>query len=111
MLFTLRDLTGDWAIFARIAGPFTIKLPAGDREDWLHNTMLEMAKVRAKYEKMGKRLTEAGLMKVAGYEFKGYWDRRRYALYVVNCTHCSSDQRYSWMETVADMSWAALSPT
>ncbi len=86
-------VTGDWAIFARIAGDFTGKLPARDREDWLHDAMLEMAKVKAKYEIIVKLLTEAGLMRVASYEFKGYWDRRRYELYRVNCTHCSSEQR------------------
>ena len=35
--------------------------------------MLEMAKVKAKYETKGKPLTEAGLMRVASYEVTEYW--------------------------------------
>ena len=43
-----------------------------DREDWLHDTMLKMAKVKTKYEVMGKPLTEAGLMRVASYQVTEY---------------------------------------
>ena len=35
--------------------------------------MIEMAKVKAKYEAKGKPLTEAGLMRVASYELTDYW--------------------------------------
>ena len=87
------ELEGDWAVFAKIAGYFVNKVPLDDREDFLHDLLVEMAKVKAKYEARGKPLTEAGLMKVASYELKGYWDRRRYRLFGLNCSHCTSEQR------------------
>ena len=87
------ELEGDWAVFAKIAGPFVNKVPLDDREDFLHVLLLEMVKVMAKYEVTGKPLTEAGLMRVASYELKGYYDRRRYRLFGLNCTHCTSEQR------------------
>ena len=87
------ELTGDWAVYLKIARSFTGKIPANDREDWLQGTMLEMAKVNRKYRAQGKHLTEAGMMKVASYEFLHYWEKRRYELYGVNCTHCSIAQR------------------
>ena len=70
------ELEGDWAVFAKIAGFFVNKVPLDDREDFLHDTLVEMVKVKAKYGTKGKTLTEAGLMKVASYELKGYWEKR-----------------------------------
>ena len=87
------DLEGDWALFARIAGPFVREVPRSDQEDFLHDLLLEMVKVKAKYETNGKPLREAGLMKVASYEMRGYWDRRRYRLFALNCTHCTPEER------------------
>ncbi len=86
-------LTGEWARFYKITSYFVWHIPYDDREDWLHDTMLEMAKVKAKYEAKGKLLTEASLMRVASYELKGYWDKRRYRLFGLNCTHCTTEQR------------------
>lgn len=87
------ELEGDWAVFAKIAGPFVNKVPPDAREDFLHVLLLEMVKVKTKYEAKGKPLTEASLMRVASYELKGYFDRRRYRLFGLNCTHCTSEQR------------------
>ena len=66
-------LEGDWALFYEVARYFTHKVKYEDREDFLHDLMLEMAKVKAKYEAKGKLLTEAGLMRVASYEVTEYW--------------------------------------
>mgnify|MGYP001051987431 CR=1 FL=1 len=88
------ELEGDWATFARIAGPFVNQVPLQDQEDHLHDMLVEMEKVKRKYEAKGKPLTEAGLMLVARYELLGYWDKRRYRLFALNCTHCSSEQRH-----------------
>jgi hypothetical protein len=66
-------LEGDWGIFYRVARYFVHKVKFEDREDFLHDLMLEMAKVKAKYEAKGKPLTEAGLMRVASYEVTEYW--------------------------------------
>ena len=87
------EMEGDWTLFSKIAGYFVNKVLANDREDFFHDLLIEMAKVKAKYELKGKPLTEAGLMRVASYELKGYWDKRRYRLFGLNCTHCTSEQR------------------
>ena len=67
------QLTGDWLTYYRIARYFVHKVKREDREDFLHDLMIEMAKVKAKYEAKGKALTEAGLMRVASYELTDYW--------------------------------------
>ncbi len=66
-------LDGDWALFYKVARYFIHKVKFEDREDFLHDLMLEMAKVKAKYEAKGKPLTEAGLMRVASYQVTEYW--------------------------------------
>ena len=66
------QLEGDWALFYKIARYFVHKVKFEDREDFLHDLMLEMAKIKAKYEIKGKPLTEAGLMRVASYELSDY---------------------------------------
>jgi len=66
-------LEGDWLQYYRIARYFVHKVKREDREDFLHDLMMEMAKVKAKYEAKGKPLTEAGLMRVASYELTDYW--------------------------------------
>jgi len=87
------ELRGDWAVFARIAGYFVNKVKPGDKEDFFHDLLLEMAKVRAKYEVSKKPLTEASLMRVADYELKSYWEKRKKRLFGLNCTNCTSEQR------------------
>ncbi len=67
------QLTGDWLTYYKIARYFVHKVKREDREDFLHDLMMEMAKVKAKYEARGKPLTEAGLMRVASYELTDYW--------------------------------------
>ena len=67
------QLAGDWALYYKVTSYFTRHIRLDDRQDWLHDTMLEMAKVKAKYEAKGKPLTEAGLMRVASYEVTDYW--------------------------------------
>ena len=66
-------LEGDWKLYYKIAGYFVHKVIYQDREDFLHDLMLEMATVKAKYDTQGKPLTEAGLMRVASFELKQYW--------------------------------------
>jgi len=67
------QLEGDWLTYYKIARYFVRKVKREDREDFLHDLMIEMAKVKAKYETKGKPLTEAGLMRVASYELTDYW--------------------------------------
>ena len=86
-------LEGDWAVFNRIASYFANRVLPEDREDFLQDLLVEMAKVKAKYEAKGKPLTEAGLMKVAGYELKAYFAKRQYRLSGLNCASCTIEQR------------------
>jgi hypothetical protein len=68
-----QHLKGDWGLFYKVARYFVHKVKFEDRQDFLHDLMLEMSKVKAKYEAKGKPLTEAGLMRVASYEVTEYW--------------------------------------
>ncbi|HUV46413.1 MAG TPA: hypothetical protein VMW45_05040, partial [Dehalococcoidia bacterium] len=86
-------LKGDWAVFAKIAGYFAYKVLPEDREDFFHDSLVEMDKVKAKYEAKGKPLTEASLMMVASYKLRGYWWKRRYRLFGLNCNRCTIEQR------------------
>ncbi len=87
------ELKGDWAVFAKIAGFFVYRVLPEDREDFLHDTILEMVKVKAKYDAKGKPLTEAGLMWVGRYEALTYWVKRVYRLFGINCSNCTIKQR------------------
>src|SRR4030043_837418 len=66
-------LQGDWAAFYKVAKGFVKRVRPEDRQDFLHDLLLVMAKVKAKYDAIGKPLTEAGLIRVACYEVADYW--------------------------------------
>jgi len=87
------QLDGDWLTYYKVARYFVHKVRFDDREDFLHDLMLEMAKVKAKYEAKGKPLTEAGLMRVASYELSDYWVRQRRLTTWLDCGNCSKEQR------------------
>ena len=87
------QLEDDWLIYYKIARYFIHKVRFQDREDFLHDLMLEMAKVKAKYEVKGKPLTEAGLMRVASYELTDYWVKQRRLTTWLDCGNCSKEQR------------------
>ena len=86
-------LEGDWGLFYKIAKYFVHKVRFEDRGDFLHDLMIEMAEVKAKYEAKGKPLTEAGLMRVASYELTAYWEKHKLPTIVVDCGNCSKEQR------------------
>ena len=52
-----------------------------------------MAKVKAKYEAIGKPLTEAGLVRVACYEVADYWRKHFRRINGTDCGRCSQEQR------------------
>jgi len=87
------QLQGDWLLYYKVTSYFVRHIRLDDREDWLHDTMLEMAKVKAKYELIGKPLTEAGLMRVASYQVTEYWERLRRLTIWLDCGNCSKAQR------------------
>ena len=86
-------LDGDWGLFYKIARYFHHKVKFEDREDFLHDLMVEMAKVKAKYQAKAKPLTEAGLMRVSSYELTEYWSNQRMLTSGLDCKHCSTKQR------------------
>jgi hypothetical protein len=87
------QLEGEWALYYKVTSYFVRHIRHEDREDWLHDTMLEMAKVKAKYGLTGKPLTEAGLMRVASYQVTEYWERLRRLTTFLDCGNCSQKQR------------------
>jgi hypothetical protein len=87
------QLTGDWLTYYKVTSYFVRHIHYEDREDWLHDTMLEMAKVKAKYEVTEKPLTEAGLMRVASYQVTEYWVKQRRLTTWLDCGNCSKAQR------------------
>jgi len=87
------QLDGEWALYYKVTSYFTRHIGVDDRQDFLHDTMLEMAEVKAKYEAKGKPLTEAGLMRVASYELSEYWVRQRRLTTWLDCGNCSKAQR------------------
>ena len=87
------QLQGDWALYYKVARYFIHKVRRADKYDFLHDLMLEMAKVKASYEAKGKPLTEAGLMRVASYELSDYWVKQRRLTTWLDCGNCSKEQR------------------
>lgn len=86
-------MEGAWAVFAKIAGRFAYKVMSADREDFQHDLLVEMARVKAKYDARGKSLTEGGLMRVARYEVLAYWHNRRLRLFGISCNNCTVERR------------------
>ena len=64
-------LQGDWAMFYNVAKGFVRRVKPEDRQDFLHDLLLTMHKVKERYDEIGKELTEAGLVRVASFEVAG----------------------------------------
>ena len=86
-------LQGDWAMFYKVAKGFTKRVRPEDRQDFLHDLLLTMAKVKAKYDAIGKELTEAGLIRVACYDVAQYWRNKFRIINGTDCGRCSNEQR------------------
>ena len=87
------QLEGDWLTYYRVARYFVHKVRFDDKEDFLHDLIIEMWEVKAKYQGKGKPLTEAGLMRVASYELSEYWVKQRRLTTWLDCGNCSKEQR------------------
>jgi len=87
------QLDGDYALFYKVAKRFTYKVVREDSEDFLHDLILAMARVKATYIAKGKELTEGGLMRVAKYELADYWRKRFKRINGIDCSRCSKAQR------------------
>jgi len=88
------QLDGDYALFYKVAKGFTHKVKHEDTEDFLHDLLLAMARVKAKYDQIGKPLTEAGLIRVACYEVADYWRKWYKRKNGIDCSRCSKAQRH-----------------
>ena len=86
-------LYGDWVLYYKVARGFVRRVKPEDRGDFLHDLLLVMAKVKAKYDQIGKPLTEAGLIRVACYEVADYWRKWFKRNNGIDCSHCSQAQK------------------
>ena len=64
-----------------------------DSEDFLHDLILAMARVKANYTAKGKELTEGGLVRLAQYELADYWRKHFKRINGIDCSRCSKAQR------------------
>ena len=87
------QLDGDWGLFYKVAKGFRRRVKPEDRQDFLHDLLLVMARVKAKYEVVGKPLTEGGLIRVACYEVAEYWRKQFRRFNGTNCGRCSEAQK------------------
>jgi len=92
------QLDGDYALFYKVAKGFVKRVKPDDRQDFLHDLILAMAKVKAKYNLIGKPLSEAGLIRVACYEVADYWRKWFKRINGVDCGRCSTKQRHKCRE-------------
>jgi len=86
-------LDGDYALFYKVAKGFTHRVKREDNEDFLHDLLLAMARVKASYDAKGKELTEGGLVRVAQYELADYWRKHFKCINGIDCGRCSKAQR------------------
>ena len=87
------QLDGDYALFYKVAKGFTHRVKHEDTEDFLHDLLLAMARVKAKYNAIGKELTEGGLVRVAQYKVAGYWRKWYHEKNGIDCSQCTNAQR------------------
>ena len=87
------QLDGDYALFYKVAQCFTHRVKREDSEDFLHDLILAMARVKLSYDAKGKELTEGGLVRIACYEVAGYWRKYYRQINGIDCGSCSSKQR------------------
>jgi len=88
-------LQGDWALFYKVAKGFIRRVKLEDRQDFLHDLLITMYKVKVKYQAIGKELTEAGLIRVACYDVADYWRKKFRRMNGHDCGRCSQEQRHT----------------
>jgi len=86
-------LQGDWSMFYKVAKGFVKRVRPEDRQDFLHDLLLTMHKVKAKYDAISRELTEAGLIRIACYEIAQYWRLKYRRINGTDCGRCSKEQR------------------
>ncbi len=86
-------LDGDYALFYKVAKGFTHRVKREDTQDFLHDLLVAMARVKATYTAKGKELTTGGLVRVAQYEVADYWRKRFKRINGIDCSRCNKAQR------------------
>jgi len=87
------QLDGDWGLFYKVAKGFIRRVRFEDRQDFLHDLLMAMARVKASYNTKGKELTEGGLVRIACYEVADYWRKYYKRINGIDCASCSKTQR------------------
>jgi len=87
------QLDGDWGLFYKVAKGFIRRVKPEDRQDFLHDLLLAMARVKASYNTKGKELTDGGLVRIAQYEVADYWRKYYKRINGIDCGSCSKAQR------------------
>jgi hypothetical protein len=87
------QLDGDWLTYYKVAKGFTHRVKPEDRQDFLHDLLLAMARVKLNYDAKGKELTEGGLVRIACYEVADYWRKWFKRANGTDCGRCSKAQR------------------
>ena len=87
------QLNGDWALYYKVARGFVRRVKPEDRQDFLHDLLLVMARVKVSYDTKGKELTEGGLVRIAQYEVATYWRKWYKRINGIDCGSCSKAQR------------------
>ena len=104
-------LTGAWASYFDVTNRYESKIPAQDRDDWRHDTMLELERAEARD---GKPLPELRAYRIASLMVALYYrNLNRYAtrVCIVNGyptePHCRSCKRHTESKRCA---WLAVRP-
>ncbi len=87
------QLDGDWGLFYKVAKGFPRRVRPEDRQDFLHDLLLAMARVKAKYDAEAKELTTGGLVRIAQYQVADYWRKFFNRKNGIDCGRCSKPQR------------------
>ncbi len=86
-------LDGDWLTYYKVGKGFVRRVKPEDREDFLHDLFIALAKVKASYQVKGKLLTTGGLVRIAQYEVADYWRKWYHRNQNSDCGRCSKRQR------------------
>ena len=104
-------LTGAWASYYDVTNRYEGKIPVQDRDDWRHDTMLELERAESRD---GKPLPDLRAYRIASLMVKLYYrNLNRYAMRVciVNGypadTHCQACKRHTESKRCA---WLAVRP-
>jgi len=92
------QLDGDWTLFYKVAKGFIRRVKPEDRQDFLHDLLLAMARVKASYNTKGKELTDGGLVRIAQYEVADYWRKYYKRINGIDCGSCSKAQKHKCRE-------------